>query len=514
MLCFLTIVPPLSTFVHNSVLIPWVLPFGALRTQELISGAQVSLLLTEACKLQLFDSLDPTRSAILGIDASYTSLSFSQSLVTFISTGGWTRSCRTIHQIGKSLHIDEELRALRILFRLINSVSTTGLIAVAKVSSIEDENNALGGCYFNSNPAALFLTTIDDSTDQLGNAIENDATMCGMGIISNHLSVLTRVSSLASSLKRNNLDHHKESQAPTSFVKDFSPQSVSDDDLWGTFAVRSGSFQARVASRVTSTLSKSLVNLGKDTAVVDIGGGSGVFMTVLLKSLKENGQLGAKGLLFDLPNVVDKFPGCNDNIMCKGGSIFSDTDVEDLARVIVSIESPSVVLMFNSFLQHFDDSLAVDIVDKVVRQVIDDNSRSQGQVKRIVVSIVELVTPGTTTPSPYISPSPVHFLRLVWSDVLSPQCSLLTIRNCFSQSWEYFALDSLTPMGRVFSTIMSSLTSGETVEGGEVRSNGFYFNLLQNLSRRIGGSVTCESTKQTILFPLPASLSEVTCTLS
>jgi hypothetical protein len=510
--CWCLTVPPMSTYVQNCILMPWVLPYNAIRTQDIVSGAQMSLIVTEACKLRLFDFLDHKRAGLLGRNAEYVSLTVKESLTVLARTGSLTSSCRTVRQIGESLtptHVDS--RKLRIIFRLLNSIAASGLVASAAVSRPVTNTDAFScpqetGCYFNTNPALLFLTTFDSVMDENGEPVQNDASMCGMGVISNHISVLRQVSTIASSLT----EHRGHLQIPqTKFVQD---ESVLDSDLWGTFATNSGSFQSRVASRVSTHLIRSMLNANSAT-IVDIGGGSGVFLTNFMAELQGRHISSVVGVLFDLPNVIHKFPSCSLELICQPGSIFEESDIKDLARTVRTRGSETVVLMFNSFLQHFDDALSVKIVETVI-QSIAQRAADDVRLTEIVISIVELVTPGDISPTPYSSPSPLQFLELVWSDLFSPGCSWAGASGCFKSLWEYFALDSLTTMGRVFSTIISSLTSSSMVEGGEVRSAGFYFKLLQNLSSTAGDTLKCGVPEQNILFPLPASLTQVSCRIS
>ena len=499
--------PPLSTIVHNAVLMPWVLPFSAIRTQELVAGAQISLVVTEACKLRLFDHLDPNRAISLSWSSSHESLTFREAVETFIGTGTWTRQCRTIDSLVSSIRpkLSEE-RSSRILFRVLNSLATTGLVGVSNLNRGERDfyhNPAETGCYFITNPSSMFLTTVDVVSSK---PVKNTASMCGMGIIGNNNAVLTRLGGIASLL----MSEDETVVGSPSFVQP-KTQKSEDDDLWVQFAVNSDSFQSRVSSRVAGSLMPIIGSerAASQVTVVDVGGGSGTFLNSILAELQRE-QITHVGVLFDLPNVVQAFPECGQRgVFCEGGSVFENSSLISLSNTIsshVKSKGHDVVLVFGSFLQHFDDMQAHSVVDTVLYHIVNEN------VERVIVAIVELVTPGSEVASaPYFTPTPLHAWKALWKGLTSANCGLYEVGACFRDVVEFFAFDGFTGMGRVFSTVMSSLTSSASVEGGEVRSNRYYYHLLATLEGRLNGLIHCEVPTQKTLFPLPATVSIVVC---
>ena len=256
----------------------------------------------------------------------------------------------------------------------------------------------------------------------------------------------------------------------------------SDEDdgaLWTIFANHSDTFVRDVALGVAGIVKSSLLSNREKSAsspgsirIVDIGGGSGEFLAQTALSLSTTHDVFP--VLFDLPPVVATAQqrrerlGILPKLNYVGGNAF---DAKDAVSSIMNAgdstqKSQSFdIAMMNSFLQHFTAKQCVDLLISLAFPVITPGKK---EVHQKVHSKRHIAVVELVKPNGPYNP---------WTELLT--------------------------MPRIFSVMLGALTNGT----GLVRTKAEYLNIFDVFCRgAVKGEASSCQVRTASLFPMPAAL--------
>jgi hypothetical protein len=482
---FLLGVPPVSTAVQWLLEEYWVVS-SVLSLQRTLNGAHTSILVTEGCKLRLFDAILVATATAEVAEDSWLGLVVGR--FSSWMTGTPCGSLRSIGDAAALLHgsATVDLRRLRLLLLALESLglvkSCTIDAAMSKESPAHSDRSLVLG-FRNARHTQRFLTTrrrLSAMADgRIVEGAENTDYLCGMGIIANDDNVLLRLTKLSTVILRQSGvgapsdDPEKRTfLAPNVLVdesKDSDDNDMYDAALWTSFAANSGAFSHSIAERVASTFKDILCEQDEGLTLVDIGCGSGEFLRA---AVVEAGRCSHNRALLaavytDLPGPLEQTAIQHNSWMARSslpveavdfsyvaGSIFEKETQRRIALKLVAgtPRRSHAVMMMNSFLQHIAPSEAALLIKSLETELLQESS-TRGVKLDVTLVITELVVP-----------SDEHFT--LWTE--------------------------LTPMARVFSAVLSSFT-----RKGEVRSAEAY--------HAIGAAAGCRFARSESLFPMPAT---------
>ena len=244
----------------------------------------------------------------------------------------------------------------------------------------------------------------------------------GMGIVANSPVVIRKLLELGSAPVQT-------SDGPWAI------SALEADDLWSEFAKESEVYMQPFSESVARLMVGRVP--AADVDILDVGAGSGIFSNKLCSSL---GNRCRSVVMYDLPSTIaairKRFASA-EKVTLVAGDALSDNATGVLRGLTFDC------IMMNSFLQHFSDGEAKQVVAKFLPLLSGAPNNPQRQM-----TIVEMTKPDA---------SEISFLNAPW----------------------------------VFSVVLASFT-----KSGRVRSRGEFRRLLAEFGR----------VEEESLFPMPASI--------
>lgn len=331
-------VPPIS-ISFSRWLEKWWIPSQLLRGMSLVQGAHESIIVTECCRLGIFEEIaKQSNCGYFHCDCSATVSSLSD-------------------RLGASTSILSALLAVLVELGLVLQQSDAHCLTAT---------------------AQRFLI--------------GDESLCGIGIAGNHEEVLWRLGSLHSSALRSSETSSK------GFLRDRIEISGDEGEkqLWRAFALSTKTFSNRIAHRVSNAIARSIPPL-RALCVFDVGCGSGEYLRVFLESVR----IPATGVYVDLPEVLEETTRFHQlwaqtnpshHFMFEPASLLDDS----LERVLALGPSNALkVLLLNSVLQHLGDEQIRSVVERIEGSLVA-NCDPSGRCGYIVVTELVQKDPSLT----------------------------------------------------------------------------------------------------------------------
>jgi SAM-dependent methyltransferase len=304
--CGLLLCPPTWLFIDAACMKLW--PLRILRANSIINGAHISIIVSEACKASIFESI----------------IHF-----TTPSTTWWeAERCAPADSVARAVAVE-----LDILLRWLTALVSIGLVR-------------------ESEPGLFCLTALGRYSFSSDGGVDN---VCGIAVVSNHNSVISRLGRLS----KKGYQHPPQA---TQFLERASPEE--NEDLWVAYAELSATFSERIASRVVNFMIERFRN-HREMSIIDVGCGSGAFLASIARARVDSGSLNDMYIFFDLPRVIEVAKKSTasspmsllNRFQYIDGDAFSSSDVFRVVSTAQSTRSKGfTAVIMNSFLQHLNDS--------------------------------------------------------------------------------------------------------------------------------------------------------------
>lgn len=306
----LLISTPPTSFAVSRWLESWWIPAELLRSFSLVHGAHESIIVSESCRLGIFDQIAIlTNCGWLGCECKATPSFLSQNLSVTAT----------------------------ILQPILDALDVLGLVETK------------GDAYCLSATSRRFLV--------------GENNVCGISVASNHREVLWRLASIHSIAQEGNLRSH--STSPSFLREREMPPEDGESAIWKVFASQTGPFSKNIAEKVAFVVQKQTMDMG-EFLVFDVGCGSGEYLRAIMDVSPS-----CTAVYVDLDEVLvetrllhsvweSNHPNSH-TVVFQPASLLDNS----LSTILSASTKPKIVLI-NSVLQHLSDDQVKDSLREIV----------------------------------------------------------------------------------------------------------------------------------------------------